>query len=51
MLQDDSIVIKERYLGLQMLHELQSMPVQLTKLADLEEAHVDMEQVFPNAAA
>ena len=44
-------MIKERYLGLQMPHELQSMPVHLTKLADLVEAHIDMEQVFQTAAA
>ena len=50
MSQDDGIVIKERYLGLQMPHELQSLPVHLAKLADLVEAHIDMEQVFQIAA-
>ncbi len=49
-LQDDSIVIKERYLGLHMPHEMQALQSHLAKLADLVEAHLDMEQVFQTAA-
>ena len=48
--QDDSIVVKERYLGLHMPHEMQALQTHLTKLADLVEAHLDMDQVFQTAA-
>ena len=48
--QDDSIAIKERYLGLHMPHEMQALQTHLAKLADLVEAHLDMEQVFETAA-
>ncbi|KAA6423400.1 MAG: cobyrinic acid a, partial [Trebouxia sp. A1-2] len=47
---DDSIVIKERYLGLHMPHEMSALQAHLAKLADLVEAHLDMEQVFQTAA-
>ncbi|KAL3138055.1 hypothetical protein ABBQ38_005288 [Trebouxia sp. C0009 RCD-2024] len=47
---DDSIAIKERYLGLHMPHEVQALQAHLAKLADLVEAHLDMEQVFETAA-
>ena len=50
ILQDDSIVIKERYLGLHMPHEMSALQAHLAKLADLVEAHLDMEQVFQTAA-
>ena len=49
-MQDDSIAIKERYLGLHMPHEMQALQAHLAKLADLVEAHLDMEQVFQTAA-
>lgn len=49
-MQDDSIAIKERYLGLHMPHEVQALQAHLAKLADLVEAHLDMEQVFQTAA-
>ena len=49
-MQDDSIAIKERYLGLHMPHEMQALQTHLAKLADLVEAHLDMEQVFEAAA-
>lgn len=49
-MQDDSIAIKERYLGLHMPHEVQALQAHLAKLADLVEAHLDMEQVFETAA-
>ena len=49
-LQDDSIAIKERYLGLHMPHEVQALQAHLAKLADLVEAHLDMDQVFQTAA-
>lgn len=49
-MQDDSIAIKERYLGLHMPHEMQALQTHLAKLADFVEAHLDMEQVFETAA-
>ena len=48
-LQDDSIAIKERYLGLHMPHEMQALQAHLAKLADLVEANLDMEQIFLTA--
>ena len=50
MSQDDSVVIKERYLGLHMPHEMQALQTHLAKLADLVEAHLHMDQVFQTAA-
>lgn len=50
MSQDASIEVKERYLGLQMPHEVDNMQTLLIKLADWVETNLDMLQVIQTAA-
>lgn len=49
-LQDDSLVVQERYLGLHMPHEMDALQTLLLKLSDWVETNLDMLQVIQTAA-